>query len=233
MASGLKVRARVVGYGEREITLQRRGGKLYVNDRVYENLPEIYRLMMPKIVGHFTKMNIETPENLEAWGISQRGKARRFKCHGVLMQLESGDHYAVPSFFFSDQDRQALEPGWERWLAAKEDSAQRDEESLMVESQAAAYQHDGEAAGQVSQLQLALLATASGVVDVFDAGPASRGTPDDGGRPGSRQPRGDQRRAREQPGLRGGPGAEAQLTHGRRHPGRPLIACALRAESPS
>jgi hypothetical protein len=67
LSNGLKVRARVVGYGRRELVLQRRSGKLLVNDRRFENLPEIYQRMIPKIVGHINKSKIDSPESLQRW----------------------------------------------------------------------------------------------------------------------------------------------------------------------
>src|SRR3954466_12592924 len=53
LQSGLKIAGNVVGYARKDLVLQRRRGSIYVNDRVFENLPPIYQVMVPKIVAHF------------------------------------------------------------------------------------------------------------------------------------------------------------------------------------
>jgi len=168
LSNGLKVRARVVGYGRRELVLQRRSGKLLVNDRRFENLPEIYQRMIPKIVGHINESKIDSPESLQRWMRGQHGKPRRFMCEGVMLELETGDSYGVPFFFFSTQEQQVLKAGWEQWLAAEQDSAERERENLYAESQAAMYQRDQATSSQIAQLQLGLLATMAGVVDIWE-----------------------------------------------------------------
>ena len=42
-ASGLKVVGRVVDYARKDITIQQRRGKTYVNDQLFANLPEVYQ----------------------------------------------------------------------------------------------------------------------------------------------------------------------------------------------
>lgn len=166
--NGLKVRGRVVGYGRRELVLQRRGGKLFVNDRHFENLPAVYRRMLPRIVGYFLKRDMQTTEQLQGWMEAQHGKAKRFTVEGVILELENGDRYGVPFFFFTEEDLKLLKPGWERWQAADEDSLDRERENLYVESQAAAYQRNQRATNQIARLQLGLLATVAGVVDLWE-----------------------------------------------------------------
>lgn len=164
MASGLTVRGRVVGYGRRELSLVRRDRKLFVNDRPFQNLPEIYQRMLPKIVGHILEMNIQTPENLLSWSIDQR-TPRRFTVEGVMLELENGEQYGVPFFLFSDADQSRLKPGWDRWVAAKEDSAEREREDLVARAQTREQETSNR---RVSQLQMALLATAAGVTDMWE-----------------------------------------------------------------
>lgn len=164
MASGLEIRGRIVGYGQRELVLVRKGGKLMVNDRPFENLPEIYQRMLPRIVGHLLDMNIQTPSNLLSWSIGQR-KPRRFTLQGVMLELENGDHYGVPFFLFSQADQELLKPGWDRWVAAKEDSMEREREDLVMQARTRSEEAANE---QYSQLQLALLATTAGVTDIWE-----------------------------------------------------------------
>lgn len=168
LQNGLKVRGRVVGYGRRELVLQRRGGKLFVNDRHFENLAEVYRRMLPRIVGYFLNRDMQTTEQLQGWMEAQHGRAKRFTVEGVILELENGDRYGVPFFFFSEEDLKLLKPGWERWLAADEDSLDRERENLYIESQAAAYQRNREATNQIARLQLGLLATVAGVTDLWE-----------------------------------------------------------------
>ena len=104
-------------YARKDITLQRRRGRIYVNDRVFENLPEMYQLMLPKIVAPFERINQPDRSGLESWLVRQKGAPRTFTIDGVIMELENGDEYVLPFFFFSNEDLQVLQPGWETWLA--------------------------------------------------------------------------------------------------------------------
>ena len=125
MASGLKVVGRVVDYARRDVTIQRRYGKIYVNDRLFDNLPEVYQKMLPKIVSHFEKTQIDDKRAFDSWAAKLRGEPRTFTCEGVLLELENGDEYGVPFFFFSKDDLKVLQPGWQRWLAADKDRAKQ------------------------------------------------------------------------------------------------------------
>lgn len=154
LAGGVTMRGRVVGYGQRELVFVRRQRKLWVNDRDFTSLPEFYQRMLPQIVGHELNMNIQTPENLLAWSVGQR-RPRRFTVSGVMLELPSGDRYGIPFYFFSEADLAVLKPGWEKWLAAKQDSEERQQQDLAVESQSRVHD-EGEQTAQVQQLQLAL-----------------------------------------------------------------------------
>jgi hypothetical protein len=167
MRSGLKVRGRVVDYARRDLTLQRRRGKIYVNDRVFDNLPEVYRIMLPKIVAHFDNNQITSAKDLESWLVRQKGQPRTFTCEGVLLELENGDEYAVPFFFFSEEDLQALEPGWREWLAAHEPD-EREDRGFMLQSLAAAYQQSRQADRQIARMQLAFEAIQTGVASLWE-----------------------------------------------------------------
>src|SRR4051794_5214720 len=45
LRNGLKIVGNVVGYARKELVLQRRRGSIYVNDRLFDNLPPIYQIM--------------------------------------------------------------------------------------------------------------------------------------------------------------------------------------------
>jgi hypothetical protein len=153
MASGLKVVGKVVDYGRREITVQRRRGKTYVNERLLDNLPEIYQRMLPKIVEHFEKTEIEDARELDSWVMGLRGKPRMFTCEGVILELENGDEYAVPFFLFSEDDLRVLRPGSERGLAGGADPADQEQESFLLQAQAQAYQQDRRVNQQIAVMQ--------------------------------------------------------------------------------
>lgn len=142
--SGMKVIGHVVDYARKDVVIQRRLAKMYVNDKLFDNLPEIYQRMVPQIVAHFEKQPIEDRKALEAWLLKQGAEPRRFTCDGVMLELENGDMYGVPFFLFCDEDLKILQPGWDKWLAAENDAAQRRQHALFVESRAKAYQQDRE-----------------------------------------------------------------------------------------
>jgi hypothetical protein len=170
MQDGTKVLGRVVGYARRDVTLQRRRGKIYVNDRVFENLPKIYQRMVPKIVAHFEKMNFVDKQGLEAWLVRQKGQPRTFNLEGVLLELENGDEYGVPFFFFSDEDLQVLQPGWNEWLAEHQDQdyQQAEDHSFMLQTAAAARHQDEQVDRRIALMQLNLQAVQAGVTSLWE-----------------------------------------------------------------
>ncbi|MGE3244564.1 MAG: SHD1 domain-containing protein [Pirellulales bacterium] len=168
LANGLKVVGRVVDYARRDVTLQRRRGNIYVNDRRFDNLPEIYQKMIPFIVAHFDRLNQPDREGLTAWLVRQRGEPRTFTVEGVVLELENGDEYGVPFFFFSDEDQQLLKPGWEEWLAAHEDFERQADSAFRLQSLAAAHQRDRLVNQQIAQTQLLLQAVQAGITSVWE-----------------------------------------------------------------
>jgi hypothetical protein len=169
MASGLKVVGKVVDYARRDITIQRRRGKLYVNDRLFDNLPAVYQQMLPKIVTHFEKTEVDGKRELDAWAMKLRGESRTFACEGVMLELDNGDEYGVPFFFFfSADDLKILQPGWQRWLAGEKDRAKQEQESFLLQTQAQAYQQDRMVNQQVAMLQLQMQGYQAGLFDLWE-----------------------------------------------------------------
>jgi hypothetical protein len=168
MRDGMQVVGRLVGYGRKEVVMQRRRGDLYVNDRKFENLPEIYQRMVPRIVSHFEEIELKNEKDLKQWAIKQNGEPRTFISDGVMLELENGDEYAVPFIFFSDENLEMLKPGWERWLANHEEEARMQRENLMLEAKAEAYQRDRVANQQIVEMQLLLSAVDAGVTDLWE-----------------------------------------------------------------
>lgn len=168
MASGMKVIGRVMDYGRRDVTIQRRHGAIYVNDRLFDNLPKVCQRMLPKIVSHFEKVPIDGRQGLEAWVKELRGEPRTYTCEGVLMQLENGDEYGVPFFFFSKEDLAVLKPGWARWSAADKDRAKQEHEAFLLQKQAQAYQQDRAHNQQIEMMQLQMQGYQAGLYDLWE-----------------------------------------------------------------
>jgi hypothetical protein len=156
LRDGTKLVGRLVGYSRRDLTLQRRRGKIYINDRQFENLPEFYQLMLPKIVAHYEKINDPNRQGLEAWLVRQKGLPRSFTVDGVTLEMENGDEYVVPFFFFSAADLKLLKPGWEAWLAAHGDAKydEQHQQAFMLQSLAAARQRDRQVQRRIALMQL-------------------------------------------------------------------------------
>jgi hypothetical protein len=167
LKNGLKVNGRVLGFGRRDVVVQRKMGKIHVNDKLFSDLPGVYQRMVPRIVGQFVMEPIETEDQLMAWATKQKGEPRKFTCEGVLLELENGDQYAIPFFFFSDEDLKLLKPGWDQWLAADQDVKKQEQEQFMAKAEAMAYHRNQQANNQMQQLELGLLATAAGVTDLW------------------------------------------------------------------
>ena len=134
MVSGLKVIGRVVDYARKGVTIQQRRGKTYVNDRLFDNLPQVYQRMLPQLVAHFEKTQIDDKRGLDSWVMKLRGEPRTFTCEGVMLELENRDEYGVPFFFFSEADLKVLQPGWQRWVAAENDRTKQEQESFLLQS---------------------------------------------------------------------------------------------------
>lgn len=179
LKNGLTIFGKVVGFDRRDVTLQRRRGKLYVNDRPYENLPEIYRRMVPKIVEYFEKKTFVDDSQFQDWVIAQRAEARTFTCEGVLMEFPNGDEYGIPFFFFKEMELKILEPQWDEWLAAHQanavdDTEEKRQHSLYLQSQAAAYQQAQQKEAyqqemlQIARMQLQMQAVSAGVTSLWE-----------------------------------------------------------------
>jgi hypothetical protein len=159
---GTKIIGRVVGYARKQLTVMARGGNIFVNDRLFENLPKIYQLMIPKIVGNSAHVEMTEKQSLANWLAGQPGQMNTSTVDGVMLQLESGDQYIVPFFFFSDSDLYVLKSGWDQWLAANSQQQydEQQNQEFLLQSLMAARQRDQQVQHQIAMMQLnqALLA---------------------------------------------------------------------------
>jgi hypothetical protein len=149
LRDGTKITGRMVDFTERDMTVQRRRGRIYVNDRVLENLPEFYQMLVPRIVAKLENLRSADRRALESWLIQQRGQPRTFHLEGVVLELESGDEYAVPFFLFSDGDAQA-------------------ERAFLLRSLAAARHRDKQVQREIAMMQLKLQAVQAGVTSLWE-----------------------------------------------------------------
>jgi hypothetical protein len=168
LRDGTKLVGRIVDYATRDITLQRRRGRIYVNDRVYENLPEFYQLLIPKIVAQIENLRASDRPSLESWLARQPGATRTLHLEGVVLETENGDEYGVPFAMFSDKDLKLLKPGWEKWLAAHGDKNydDLDHRAFMLRSLAAARAHDARVEREIAMMQLQ--AVAAGLTSLWE-----------------------------------------------------------------
>jgi hypothetical protein len=168
MKSGLKVVGKVVDYTEKELTLQRRRGKTYVNDKVYDNLPEVYQQMLPEVVSHLESADLPDKAAVDAWVRSLRGLPKTYNLEGVVFELENGDEYVVPFFLFSEQDQQLLKSGWDAWVSDRGDPSKRDDHAFHLESLASAYNQNQAIDRRIAMMNLNLQAVQAGLTSLWE-----------------------------------------------------------------
>jgi hypothetical protein len=170
LRDGTKLVGRVVDYARRDLTLQRRRGRIYVNDRPMANLPEFYQLLIPKIVAQVENLQRADAASLEAWLVRQRGEPRTLHLEGVVLETENGDEYGVPFALFSDEELKLLNPGWEEWLTAHgvNDYTSRENHAFMLRSLAAARQRDRLVQREIAMMQLKLQAVQAGLTSLWE-----------------------------------------------------------------
>jgi hypothetical protein len=156
LRNGEKLLGRAVGFAQKPLIVQRRRGNIYVNDRLLDNLPKIYQAMVPKIIAHDAKLVHDDRQALEDFLVTQKGQPQTFTVEGPLFELENGDEYVIPFFFFSMGDQNLLKPGWEQWLAAhtKQQYEQASNQEFLVQSLMAARQRDEQIQQQIAQMQI-------------------------------------------------------------------------------
>jgi SLA1 homology domain 1, SHD1 len=170
LRDGTKVVGRIVDYADHDITLQRRRGRIYVNDRVLKNLPKFYQDLIPKIVAQQEGLQRADRRSLESWLVRQRGEPRTFHVKGVVLEAENGDEFSLPFFLFAESDQTLLKQGWDLWLATLggDDYRAHEDQAFLLKSLAAARQHDRQVKREIAQLQLKLQAIQAGVTSLWE-----------------------------------------------------------------
>lgn len=167
---GMKIQGRVIAYGKKDVSIQRKRGKVFVGDVEFSKKEPLQQRVILKVLSKIEKKDIADEKQLIEWAKSLGAEPKVYPLEGVLLELESGDEVGVPFFMFSEEDLKILEPGWKHWLEQHEDEDRREYESLMVRAQAQAYQADRRAQRQIESLKLGLLASATGVTSVWQVG---------------------------------------------------------------
>lgn len=167
--NGRKVNAYLVSHVDKEIVIQRRRNRLYVNDRPFENLPEVYQKILPAVIGHFEDIELEDRNALERWLIRNAGaRPRKYRAEGVILAFENGDEFAFPYFLFAEGDRKFLEAGREEYHHPETSEYERMNHALYMQAMAREFQRDREFNQQVQLIQTQLLGVASGVTDLWE-----------------------------------------------------------------
>lgn len=170
LRDGSQLVGRIVDYASRDVTIQRRRGRIYVNDRVFENLPEFHQRIIPQIVAQFEGLQRADRRSLEDWLVRQRGAARTFHLNGVRLETQNGDEYAVPFALLSDADLKLIKPRWNDWLMAhrNNDYTALEDRAFLLSSLVAAHQHDQQVQREIALMQLKMQAVAAGVTSLWE-----------------------------------------------------------------
>jgi hypothetical protein len=164
----LKLVGRFVDFAGGVVTIQRRRRRIYVNDRRFTNLPELYQKLLPEVIEHFEGVEIPNKRAMQNWLSSYQGQPRVFQVEGVILEIETGDEYAIPFFVFSKPDRKLLQAGWVDWLAVHDDYDQRTAHGFRLEALAAAHFQNQELDCQIALMNLNLQAVAAGLTSVWE-----------------------------------------------------------------
>jgi len=170
LRSGQTVKGKIVDFADREVIIDRRRGRIFINDRLMNNLPEFYRNLIPQIVSHEKKLSLADGRALRRWLVDQGDEPQEFRVQGVVIEDEKGDEFAVPFFLFSDVDLKLLQPGWDEWLAArgKRDYESEDDQGFFLRSLAAARQQDAELQREIALMQLTMQTIQAGVTSLWE-----------------------------------------------------------------
>jgi len=168
LKSGMKLRGKILDFHEHPVTIRRRLGHLYVNDKRFDRVPAAYRKIVVEIVAHFTNKSIPDEESLEIWARKLRGQPKTFLCRGVLVELNDDHLYCIPFFLLPNEVVKSLKPGWEQWLAAKDDYAQRKRQAFLLRAQLRAQMQQMQDTRQIQQLQLNLQAYDAGLFNLWE-----------------------------------------------------------------
>ncbi len=175
MRSGLMVKGEVLGYKSGPVVIENRSGVPYVNGKRFRSIDPVYQAMLPRLIAETEDESVETVDEFKSWAKKLRREKRSIQVDGVILKLEGGDEYAVPMFLFSEQDREALESGWQQWSAEEATREQKEQEDVLLRAEADEYQRRKDAKNaqqqenkRIQMMQLGLLAVNAGVTSLWE-----------------------------------------------------------------
>lgn len=168
MKAGYRLVGRIVDYAKVDVTLQRRRGKSWVNDRQYSTLPPLYQLIVRKSLEHLEGLENVDDRMVDTWMVKQKGQPKVFDIEGVVIELADGNEYTVPFFLFSDESLKILQSGWDEWLAANSDYDTQNDESFRLQSTAAAMQHQQAIDREIAVANLAMNSITAGITSLWE-----------------------------------------------------------------
>jgi len=190
LVNGLHMIGKIADYAKRDLTIQRRRGKVYVNDKSFTSLPPVYQKMLLAILSEEEQQKIESESDLNAWVLTLKGEPKEYHLEGVVMELENGDEHSIPFFMFVDQDRELLQGGFDEWLAHHGDVMEDDEvpqftqpneHQIMLQTLAATYHQDQQVNQQIALMNLQLQQVQAGITSPWEVtlypGPGNRNPP--------------------------------------------------------
>ena len=190
LVNGLHMIGKIADYAKRDLTIQRRRGKVYVNDKSFTSLPPVYQKMLLAILSEEEQQKIESESDLNAWVLTLKGEPKEYHLEGVVMEFENGDEHSIPFFMFVDQDRELLQGGFDEWLAHHGDVMEDDEvpqftqpneHQIMLQTLAATYHQDQQVNQQIALMNLQLQQVQAGITSPWEVtlypGPGNRNPP--------------------------------------------------------
>ncbi len=122
MTNGLKVVGKIVDYERDEVVIKQQDGKVVVNDKPFDGLPEIYQDILLRVVETSESKPMPNKKAFEDWVRTspnfQNGKSENYNLEGVVFELQDGSQYAVPFYLFAKKEQDMLKSGWDAWLAS-------------------------------------------------------------------------------------------------------------------
>ena len=167
LRSGKTLNGQVVDYVHHDYAIQRRRGKAYVNDRLYDQLPEGFQHVVNHLVSETYNIQCKDHKDFHAWLIKQHGRTRHIKSDGVLMEFGNGELHPVPFEAFAAKDRAMLQDGFDDWMKHQDDEEAKSRESLHLQAEAQAYQRDAEEQRRIAQMSLQVQEYNAGVFDYW------------------------------------------------------------------
>ena len=166
--SGFEVVGRAVDYDQRDIQLSVRRGKLFVNDRLYDNMPDAYKVILQRTMAAQGQLDQPTDMDLQGWIERQGAKPLVMRVQGVLLEQSDGEEYLVPFSLFAHQDAKLLKAGWEEWVGAPQDDSLRSDEAFRLQSTAAALQSQQQMANEIARANMAFNAVNAGLFSYWE-----------------------------------------------------------------